>query len=287
MPSPESTSLRNGPLHAVFSPTCGGRVMRLSHDLHGDILVPLEAPSFDPLHWRKAGAFPLIPFHNRLAGAGFVHRGRRSDLIAHPAFGGDAMHGPAHRRAWTVTFHQRTMLELTLRYEADDDWPYEFLAKQRFHLMDDALHVELALVNTGAQAMPGGLGWHPYFAATLADIVMCDASRRWSVDAVPRGTPPSPRDGNGPVPASRVTEHLSDWSHATIVNGRVRVTLTADAFLPHLVIHRTPAYICLEPVSHVAGAYGFPPAMQHDAGLVSLEPGQVLSGNLSLAIVSG
>jgi aldose 1-epimerase len=51
-----------------------------------------------------------------------------------------------------------------------------------------------------------------------------------------------------------------------------------------MVVHRTPDYLCLEPVSHVAGAFGFPPAMCRESGLALLEPGQVLSGKVLLAV---
>nr|WP_246473151.1 aldose 1-epimerase [Pelagibacterium limicola] len=287
LPSSEVITLRKGALHAAFCPKSGGRMARLSHDLHGDILVPLDDPAFDPLQWPKAGAFPLIPYHNRMTGAQFTHAGRRFDLIAHPTFGGDAMHGPAQRRPWTVSFQGAEMLELALRYGDDGDWPFDFFARQQFRLRDDGLDVELTLVNVGTKPMPGGLGWHPYFVATFSDVLTCDAAKRWSVDALPRGIPPLPRDNIGQFPARRVTEHLTDWTHATVLlRDRVRVTLTADAFLPHLVIHRTPDYVCLEPVSHVAGVYGFPPETQQNAGFVVLEPGQAVSGNLSLVIAS-
>lgn len=284
--SPTLVSLRKGALCAAFCPGSGGRMTHFRHDVHGDILVPLDDPVFDPLRWPKAGAFPLIPFHNKMTGARFAHGGRRFNLIANPAFGEDAMHGPAQRRAWTVTGHGETILELELRYAADGDWPFDFLAKQRFHLKDDGLDVELALVNTGLQPMPGGLGWHPYFAATPTDTVICDASKCWSAGSLPRGVRPMPRSGREPLPSARTTGHLSDWTHATLATGRVRIMLTADAILPHIVVYRTPAYICLEPVSHVAGVYGFPPETRQDAGLITLEPGQSLSGKLSVAIAT-
>ncbi|WP_244520108.1 aldose 1-epimerase [Sinorhizobium glycinis] len=262
---------------------------RLRHETTGDILVPTPEASFDPLYWPKAGAYPLFPYHNRLIGAAFVHDGRRRAVRPHPALGTDAVHGPAHRRPWEVVGHGSDRLVLGLDYRADEDWPFDFRALQSFHLQPHGLEVVLSLSNTGREPMPGGFGWHPYFAAALGKRVSCDAAKRWPLDAVgiPSGVPPEARDGEKPLPGETFTEHLSEWSQAAaVLNGGARITLVADRALPHLVAHRMPDYICLEPVSHVAGVFGFPPQSRAGAGLALLEPGEERSARISLCVMA-
>jgi aldose 1-epimerase len=259
----------------------------LTHDAYGDILVPVQDRLFVPLHWPKAGAFPLVPFHNRLAGARFTHNGRRYSLSPHPAYGGDAMHGPAHRRPWDVQAVEADMLVVCLDYRADDDWPFDFRAEQRFRLRNSGIQIELALINTGSEPMPGGIGWHPYFSAGLEEGVTCDATTEWSRAAAFAGLVPTARREALQYPSAPFTLHLSRWPCATIsLRSGARIELVADASLPHLVLHRTPKYVCMEPVSHVAGAFGFSRDVQHERGLATLYPGQGLLGRLSVTVIS-
>ena len=118
----------------------------LSHDAFGNILVPMQDTVFDPLHWPKAGAFPLMPFHNRITSARFTHNGRQHGLLPHPSYGGDVMHGPAHRRPWHVKAIRDDRLEIRLDYVTDNDWPFDFRAEQRFHLREGGIDIDLVLI---------------------------------------------------------------------------------------------------------------------------------------------
>lgn len=259
----------------------------LAHDTLGDILVPMADVEFDPWNWPKAGAYPLFPYHNRLAGAGFQYGGQAYKLLPHPALGTDAMHGPAHRRAWSVLSQDSNTIEIGLTYLADAEWPFDFKAVQRFCLSDERLDIELTMRNTGQSAMPGGFGWHPYLAAGSKNPAHCDAALAWPLDRqdIPTGAPAKHRDRQQPLPSPDFTIHLSDWKSAdAILDGGARIDISADAALPHLVAHRTSNYLCLEPVSHIAGAFGFSPEKRKTTGLLQLEPGQQVTGKLSLAV---
>ncbi len=294
MPLPETSeedwpSIRSGPLEARFRPANGGRMTHLAHDRLGNILVPTKDTGFDPLNWPKAGAYPLFPYHNRLIGAAFEHGGQHYKVQPHPAVLPDAQHGPAHRRAWRIASHQPDRIELTIDYKADEDWPFDFRAVQRFLLTDERVDVELSLANTGSGPMVGSFGWHPYLAAGLDQPTASDARKVWPVSSsgIPSGSPPEERQGER-LRHERFTIFLSEWRQATAsLNDGARIRLTAGAELPHLVAHRTDAYICLEPVSHVAGALNFPTHARTEAGLFSLGPGEKRSAHLSLEIGSG
>lgn len=288
MPSPEMTgehwpSIRSGPLEARFLPENGGRMTHLVHDRLGDILVPTAGPEFEPLNWPKAGAYPLFPYHNKLLGAAFMHDGKRHAVLPHPALRTDAQHGPAHRRAWQVASLGTDRIELVLDYRADPDWPFDFRAVQRLVLGNDRLDIELSMTNTGQASMPGGLGWHPYFAADLGRPESCDAGKIWPPgDAgVPDGIRSEARSAKI-LPNEAHTLFLSDWQRATVAtNGGIEATLTAGPELKHLVAHRTADYVCLEPVSHVAGAFGFPRGS--DSGLFVLRAGEQRSASLAFS----
>jgi aldose 1-epimerase len=287
MPSPEPITIRSGPIEARFLPENGGRMTHLVHDRLGNILVPTDDMAFDPLNWPKAGAYPLFPFHNRLIGAAFTHEGQHHAVLPHPALVTDAQHGPAHRRAWHVVSREADRIELALDYQADADWPFAFRAVQRFTLTNSGLEVGLSLTNTAITSMPGGFGWHPYFAAALEQPASSDAGLIWPVGTsdVPTGTLPQAREADA-FPAEDFTIFLSDWRTAeTRLDGGARITLSADEALPHLVAHRTSGYLCLEPVSHVAGALGFPQPAQADAGIFVLQSAQTNTADLSLRIL--
>lgn len=285
---PDSIKLSSGPLSARLVARNGGRMTHLAHATLGDILVPVPDGPFDPLNWPKGGAYPLFPFHNRISGAAFMHEGREISLLQHPALVGDAMHGPAHRRAWHVVSHREDSAELALDYTADAEWPFDFHACQIFRLGWDRLDVELKLTNTGMNSMPGGFGWHPYFAADLDATVECDAEDNWPLDgkSVPTGAAPESRATTILPATAGYTLHLSRWSGATATfESGARITLTADQGLQHLAAHRMPSYVCLEPVSHVAGALGFPSQLRKMGGIAVLQPGETISASLSLTVM--
>ena len=287
-PLPEIIEISSGPLSARLQPGIGGRMTHLVHATLGDILVPTPDVPFDPANWPKGGAYPLFPFHNRVIGASFMHEGRRIELAPHPALAGDAMHGPAHRRRWHTVSHSDDCAELALDYISDTDWPFDFQASQHFTLAHDRVDITLRLTNTGNGSMPGGLGWHPYFAASLDTTIECDAEVIWPLDNknVPTGARANARTTQTLPDTPGYTFHLSKWSNATaILDGGAHVSLTADSKLPHLAAHRMPSYVCLEPVSHVAGALSFTCADSAKAGIAILQPGESMSASLSLAIL--
>lgn len=273
--------IRNERFRAVFHPVEGGRLGRLRHVHHGELIVPFTPEGFDPNVWPKSGAFPLFPFHNKLRTAAFEHQGRLVRLRPTMADGAGVMHGPAHRRAWSVSDHRADHVTLELDYRADADWPFDFRATQRFALHQNRLTVTLCLTNTGRDTMPGGLGWHPYFRASDNGVIGLQAARRW--------TPfdPAAPAADGPVAASVQldagrTEHYSGWTRATAVIGDgARISLQGNGALTCFAALHKADYLCLEPVSHVAGALESPGA---DTGLRHLAPGESLTGTAILSV---
>jgi aldose 1-epimerase len=285
MLSPEAVVLSAGSLEARLKPEIGGRMTHLRHRDLGEILVPTPDAAFEPLNWPKAGAYPLFPYHNRVKGAAFEHDGKHVALVPHPALATDTIHGPAHRRPWKVENASKDAANLVLDYAADEDWPFVFRAGQGFRLFPDRLEITLTLINTGNSPMPGGLGWHPYFATSRMSRVETDACLRWPTDEIglPIGGAEARRATR--LAASDFTEHFSAWSEASAeVDAGGTISLSADAGLPHLVAHRTPCYLCLEPVSHVAGALRLPQRSWSDRGLAILRSTERMQGKIVLRV---
>ncbi|USJ27698.1 aldose 1-epimerase [Ensifer adhaerens] len=281
-------TINSGALSASFRPDLGGRLTRLTHRDYGDVIVPLTDVDFDPLNWPKAGAFPLFPFHGRLADASFEHGGRCLQLQPNPNRGTDAMHGPAHRRPWDVLKSTLDETVLTLNYKADPEWPFEFRAVQRFRICGSRMDIEFELTNQAGTAVPAGLGWHPYFISSLNNPIRCNATMRRKSSA---STDPKDSWERRPLPVEPLssypfTEHLSDWSETSIASGRGKVEITRHEGFPFVVIHRTPNYTCVEPVSHEAGALGLPELAREGAGLATLRPLSTAIGRISISVNS-
>ncbi len=279
--------IRNDIFEVVFQPMAGGRMLRLRHVDHGDVLVPLHDEDIDLDRWPKAGAFPLFPFHNRLRDAVFQNDGKTIRLKPNSANGKDVLHGPAHRRPWSVTELGPAHIEMSMDYRADDEWPFDFRATQRFELHQDRLIIRLGLTNTGSTVMPGGIGWHPYFRHSTDEQIRITAQQQWDpfglgglseagkhnlrtmVTSIPRDT----------------AQHYSGWTKATVrINGGATTTLLGDDALSCLTALQTSQYLCLEPTSHVAGALERLPDACPETGMRLLQPGASLSGTVSLSI---
>jgi len=288
MPLPDMVEIASGPLLARFAPGWGGRLTHLVHAELGDILVPTHETEFDPWTWPKAGAYPLFPYHNRVAGAAFSHLGRDYTVVPHPALAGDAMHGPAHRRGWRIEEHASDRVTLRLDYRTDDEWPFSFTAWQTFILDDRGLSLKLKLVNRADHPAPAVIGWHPYIQASLDDKAYTDATATYVLDRLnmPIIYVPVPR-GYATIPASSgYTLHFCNWKRAELLRDQAKLVISADPMFGHIAVHRTERYLCLEPVSAAAGVLRLPESERRASGFAVLGQGEHLSGRIRMSITS-
>mgnify|MGYP006400760661 CR=1 FL=1 len=283
----QEVSIQSDTLRAVFRPAAGGRMARLHHADHGDLLIPLGPDPFAPSAWPKAGAFPLFPFHNKLQTGSFRIDGREVRLRSNMADGIGVMHGPSHCRAWRVSGHSKRHIRLTLDYAADEDWPFDFQAQQRFALSGNRLTIALCLINTGSHPMPGGIGWHPYLQPSAEGLIDLHAARQWH--PFDQECPSRPVQTTDAAPAIHLatgqTQHYSGWRDVTaLIGAGARISLEARDGLTCLAALHKSGYLCLEPVSHVAGALDASGASPFDMGMRRLGPGDSLSGTVVLEV---
>jgi aldose 1-epimerase len=272
-----------GATRAEVAPARGGRVARLTVDGR-DAVVPMTGWGADQRVWPKAGAYPLVPYSNRIRDGILRFGGTEHRLAPHPDAHPHTLHGTGHLAPWTVAEASEARAELVLVHAPDADWPWAFEARQTIALRPDGVAVTLSCRNTGAEACPIGLGWHPFVPASPAALIAVDATRMWPLDALslPDGSA-VPYRADGPAPDSC---HLSDWTRATLTEpDGWRITLTADALFDHFIVWRPPGgiYACLEPVSHLADGFNAVALGRADAdaaGLRILGPGETLSGRV-------
>jgi aldose 1-epimerase len=142
--------------------------------------------------------------------------------------------------------------------------------------------------------MPAGLGWHPYFVSSGAQL-SAGVSAIWSSDdeTIPDRARPLTPDNDltelRDVKTLRL-DHAFDWpgERATIrwPERNLAAELTASENLDHLIVF-TPEgedRFCVEPASHAPNVLNITDAAP-SARLVELGPGETLEGCIEIALI--
>src|SRR5215472_12057825 len=160
-----SLELRAGAARVVLAPDAGGSIA--SYAWSGQaILRPTGAAALASRDVRDFASYPLIPFSNRIANAVLNWRGASYPLPRYLAGHPNAIHGNGWQRPWTVVDQASDRATIELRHDASTrklEWPFPYSARQSFELEDQTLRLTMAIENTGLDAFPFGLGWHPFF----------------------------------------------------------------------------------------------------------------------------
>lgn len=280
-------SFSSGALRASVCPEFGGRLASLQIETPAgkrDLIVPMTAWGDAPWRWPKAGAYPLIPYSNRIVDGLLRVGGRTAALRSHPDAKPHALHGPSHLRPWQVEHTSADKVTLVLNAPADDDWPWDYKAEQTYSLSGSTLTIRLSLTNTSKDSFPGGVGWHPFLPFEPGALVTHDARIRWMLDKEGIATGEQ-RPAKEPYARN---EYLSDWSRAgvTYADGSA-LAFSGDALFSHLICHRpeSDAYVCVEPVSHGSNGFNLAEAGVRGTGTISLPPGERISGEVRLTFV--
>jgi aldose 1-epimerase len=253
--------LRCGAYTAAVAPEAGGRLASLVW--HGErgphpLVVGWDGADFDAHHWPKAGAFPMLPFANRLPVEGVRFSERTVRPLAGPS--GFALHGTAHRRPWDVVevTDDRCVLSCAAR-AGDEGWPWSWSAKQEVRLAAAGLTVAMTVKNESNEAMPLGMGWHPYHpvpADFASEDLQFAAGGRHELDAQGRALDAS-RDAAVAVQRGETTA-FSGWSGALRIRTAGGAIVVSSQGAGNLVVHspRSGDYMCAEPVSVLPGRLG-------------------------------
>jgi len=301
----ETIELCAGSARVVIAPAIGGSIAAFQCDGEA-ILRPTPESALAEGAVRRFACFPLIPFSNRIADATLHWAGREYALTRYVDAEPHAIHGNGWQRAWSVTRREPSRLAIELEHDASGtrarEWPFPYRARQRFALIADALAVTLELgldiENTGSDAFPFGLGWHPYFDRDAGTEVGFAARGVWHTDRSRLPTemlavPPqwnfeTPR----PIGATTLDNCFTGWRPPATVRWPARkltAKIAADRACDYLVVFvpsdksEGRSFFAVEPVTHMTDAFNRA-SEDRDTGTRVLAPGASFSCTMSISV---
>jgi len=230
----------------------------------------------------------LVPWSNRISGGGFHFRGRfhalPPNLTGEPA----PIHGNGFSSAWTPV--ETSAVSATLTLESDGPGPYKYAAEVRYALEAGALSVRLRVANRGEDALPFGLGLHPWLPRTPRATLRARATTVTLEDRfhLPAGQAPvaslADWDFSAPrrLPDTWINNDFSPWDgYADIVwtDRDLRLSIEADEAVSAYILYAPgPAadHFCFEPVTHLVDAHNRPGGPEAN-GMAILETGDELA----------
>ncbi|MEO7106063.1 MAG: aldose 1-epimerase [Rhodoferax sp.] len=279
-------SLRCAELRCDIKPELGGCIAGL---WLGGIPVLRSTPLQDLHSVRQAASYPLIPFSNRVGQATLQWNGTDHPLVKNWAPDPHAIHGVGWERPWDLLEASDTFALLSYEHKVDDAWPFDFDSSQAFKLEDHALELSLSITNQSSNAVPVGLGWHPYFIKRADTHVQFEATGRWEMGDDKLPTHRAPSAGLDVACATLDVDHCFDgWSGVVRLRDSVLQTRVVSS-LSRLVVYSTPQSdsIAIEPVTHVNDAVNRMAqtgASADDLGICILQPGQTLSRAMRIEV---
>jgi aldose 1-epimerase len=229
----------------------------------------------DAVAW---GSFLMAPWVGRLDAGRLPWQGRTYQLPID--FGEHAIHGTVKDRPWTIERADETAVTLSCPLEAP--WPFGGEVRQVVTLAPGRLDLE-AEVLAGAQPMPAGLGWHPWFARPATGDVRVRLAATGTLDVrddlVPTGQI-QPLDTltdlrSGPELGERVLDHIYAGVGAPAEVVWPDLVLTVDWADPvqSVCVHSPPRGFCVEPQTEWPNAPVLAAAGVHGTGQVTAQPG--------------
>ncbi len=283
----ELVELRAGAARLELAPDLGGGIAGWSI-ADGPVLRPRSDEVLSTRFARGLGAYPLVPFSNRIAHGRFTWDGRAYELPA--PFGGNAIHGTGWERAWSVAERSAGVALLALEYAPSVDWPFAFSAEQRFTLAADSLEVHMSVTNRHDAPAPFGIGLHPYFPRGAGCVLGFAADNVWmsGPDMIPTGRVAVPaawnhRDGK-PFGSVAMDNCFDGWRGPVGLHWPARgltLQITADPVFRHLVVFTPDGrdFLAVEPVTNVNDGIN-----RADGDMVTLAPGETLAGTIRFAL---
>ncbi|WP_248118187.1 MULTISPECIES: aldose 1-epimerase [unclassified Brevundimonas] len=274
--------LQAGDWRATVAPERGGAMLSLDW-LGRPVFRPTPDAGEDIL---QTACFPLVPYANRIADGRFAFGGRSVRLTPLERFAPHALHGDGWLSSWTVTRQTPEAVEMELEWPGDPEgWPWPWRAHQHVSLAPDGLTITLTIINTGDEAMPAGLGLHPYFHRSADAVLTLNATGVWATDdrAIPHrlvqpGAVADWSGGRALKAASFVDHAYAGWDGAAVLSGADRrIILSSEAPARWVQVYAPVVadFVCVEPVTHRPDAHNAP--RDEDHGLTVLAPGQTLS----------
>lgn len=246
----------------------------------------------------RSGHPVLFPFPNRIREGRFAWEGRAYELERNDPANQNAIHGFPLRLPWRLLDAGAdgegawVVGEFQASVDAPaalDRWPGDYHLLLHYTLRRDELEVECIATNPNSQALPAGLGYHPYFALAPFGgeeaLVQVPADEVWELhESLPTGRrlpAAGERDLRTAQPLAgrkfddALTSLTSQTSGLAHPSGHAKLEMTAGPDFGHLVVFTPPhrQALCLEPYTCVTDAINLH-ARQVPTGLKILDPGE-------------
>lgn len=246
----------------------------------------------------ESSCFPLVPFGNRVSGNAFTFAGHDYQLHPNVEWDSHYLHGDGWLNTWQLVEEDPDRLVLEYRH---DEVPYCYTVQQTFLLSEDSLAVSLTVINNGEDALPFGLGWHPYFPLTAQTRIKAQATGYWLEREqwlAGEFQPRLPEDLNfnhaNELPRRWVNNAFAGWDgKASIAYPQTGAALLMETDPPapcYFIFVSDPQFdegydfdfFCLEPMSHA-------PDDHHRPGgglLKTLKKGEALTQSMRLSLTT-
>ncbi len=284
--------LRAGPSSLVLAPDTGGAILGWSHGAR-PVLRRALPDAILLGHVRGLAGFPLVPFCNRIACGRFHWDGQDYDLDRNFGDHPHTIHGVGWQAAWRVDAVTANSATISLLHDARGEqgrhWPFSFAAEQHIDLAEDALQVTLRMTNRHPDAVPAGLGLHPYFLRSTYRTMQFDAEGVWhnGANSLPiqhTAVPAAWDHSAGRTIGSVALDHcFTGWRGPVRLAGPAfGLELETSEIFRHLQVYTPPGqdFFCVEPTSHMPDAINHPGQPMH-----VLRPGESLSGKMTFRMV--
>lgn len=253
--------------------------------------TPEVTPDMPP---NMFSCFPMIPFFGRIGNGRFSFSGQTITLLPTTPASPHAIHGHGWRRAWNVSRLEGNSLHLRYRHCAND-WPWDYGAEYHMTLGDDgSLHQTLSLVNLSAEAMPAGLGLHPFFPRRGGECLQANVRSRWHYDAdgtplyAGQDSPVAEIQRKADVDCLAIDSVFEGWqgeATAFFPYGTVRISASPEISRAVIVARPGGNFFTFEPVTHISEAFNRAEEGDDQTGRTILSPNETLSISMTLSPV--
>lgn len=259
-------TLTAGDATAWIRPEVGGRLGSLS--VAGRELLRREDAAGD-LGWAFWGAYPLVPWSNRVVGGRVVLEDETFDVPTNWP-DGTAIHGLVATAPWEVEHADDRTAILATRVHHD---PWALSCRSTFVIHRSELTWELAVHNDADRSVPVGLGIHPWFRHGPLSV---PAAAYWPTqDCLPTG-PPEPVGADIDLREQRQAPPL-DVCYTGLEGASAQIAalqLRWTGPIEHVVVYAAdPDWLCVEPVSNVNDPFNVRARGLPGDGLIDVAPG--------------
>src|SRR4051812_32096333 len=260
------------------------------------LLRPSDAEAIASQNPSRLACFPLVPFANRIADSRFVFGGREHRLPINRPPDPMAIHGFGFQAPWTVEAAGEDAIRLTHVRQTPGS-PFQYRAEQTFRLELRHVRIELAITHEGTEAMPYGIGLHPWLPCSPDTRLQFAATHAFVPDEtrLPRGP-----DAIGPTldfsqprcvaEVAPLDACFAGWNGQAVVrwpeqNCSIEVSADGSFCALHLFVPDDRPVLCVEPVSHVPNVHNRPDWAAFGP-LHTLEQDETLRGGMTIRPVA-